>query len=88
MNRRPSFPQHRLDVYRVAVELAQKTREAAKSIPRGDRPLADQMKRAATSTVLLIAEGANPRSEGDRGRFKVQVSCARIAADRARRPRS
>ena len=42
MNRRPSFPQHRLDVYRVAVELAQKTREAAKSIPRGDRPLADR----------------------------------------------
>ena len=59
MSHRPSFPQHRLDVYRVAVELAQKTREAAKSIPRGDRSLADQMKRAATSTVLLIAEGAN-----------------------------
>jgi hypothetical protein len=32
--------------------------------------------------------GLSPRSEGDRGRFKAQVSCARIAADRDRRPRS
>ncbi len=82
MNDRPSFPQHRLDVYRVAVVLARKTREAAKTIPRGDRPLADQMKRAATSTVLLIAEGANRRSPGDkRHRYSLaRGECGELAS--------
>jgi four helix bundle protein len=82
MSDRPSFPQHRLDVYRVAVELAQKAREAARSIPRGDRSLADQMKRSATSTVLLIAEGANRRSPGDkRQRYSLaRGECGELAS--------
>lgn len=82
MKERPSFPQHRLDVYRVAVELAQKVREAAKRIPRGDRSLADQMKRASTSTVLLIAEGANRRSSGDkRQRYSLaRGECGELAS--------
>jgi four helix bundle protein len=82
MSKRPLFPQHRLDVYRVAVELAQHTREAAKSIPRGDRTLADQMKRAATSTVLLTAEGANRRTAGDkRQRYSLaRGECGELAS--------
>lgn len=82
MRDQPSFPHHRLDVYRVAVELAKKAREAAKRIPRGDRSLADQMKRAATSTVLLIAEGANRRSAGDkRQRYSLaRGECGELAS--------
>lgn len=82
VNKRPSFPQHRLDVYAVALELAQKSREAAGSIPRGDRSLADQMKRAATSVVLLIAEGANRRSPGDkRQRYSLaRGECGELAS--------
>ncbi len=82
MSERPSFPHHRLDVYRVALELARKARAASAAIPRGDRSLADQMKRAATSTVLLIAEGANRRASGDkRQRYSLaRGECGEVAA--------
>jgi four helix bundle protein len=76
------FPHHRLDAYRVALELAVLAREVSERIPRGHRNLADQMLRAAVSTVLLIAEGANRRSSGDkRQRFSLaRGECAECAA--------
>ena len=62
----PCFPHHRLDAYRIALEMAAAARRAADRIPRGQRSVADQMMRAAGSTVLLIAEGANRHSTGDK----------------------
>ncbi len=59
-----SFPQHRLDVYNVAVEMAVQAKRVADAIPRGHRNLADQLLRAATSVVLNIGEGANRMSPG------------------------
>ena len=60
------FPHHRLDVYRVSLELAQLVSVVAGLIPRGRRSLADQMIRSSQSTVLLIAEGANRIHRGDK----------------------
>ncbi len=76
------FPHHRLDAYRVALELAVGVRAIADRIPRGHRSLADQMQRASMSTVLLIAEGANRRGAGEkRHRFSLaRGECAECAA--------
>jgi len=76
------FPQHRLEVYRVAVELAAATKRFVDTIPKGHRGLADQAQRAATSTVLLIAEGANRRSGPDkRQRYSLaRGECGELAA--------
>ncbi|MCP4658585.1 MAG: four helix bundle protein, partial [bacterium] len=49
-----------------ALELVAAADRVAAAIPRGRRELADQLKRASTSTVLLIAEGANRRTAGDK----------------------
>ena len=54
------FPHHRLDVYRVALEMAAKANKLAKHIPRGYRSFADHLLRAAGNTVLLTAEGVKP----------------------------
>ena len=54
------FPHHRLDVYRVALEMAAKANKLAKHIPRGYRSFADHLLRAAGNTVLLTAEGGKP----------------------------
>ncbi len=77
-----TFPHNRLDAYRVALELAAAADRLAAAIPRGRRNLADQLKRAATSTVLLIAEGANRRTAGDkRQRFAMaRGECGESAA--------
>jgi four helix bundle protein len=79
---RLQFPHHRLDAYRVALQMAAAARQAADRIPRGHRSLADQMLRAAGSTVLLIAEGANRHSAPDkRHRFAMaQGECGECAA--------
>jgi four helix bundle protein len=57
------FPHEKLDVYRVALEMAALAKELAKEIPRGHRNVADHLQRAADNTVLLIAEGANRRGQ-------------------------
>ena len=77
-----SFPHHRLDAYRVALQMATAAKRAAARVPRGYRTLADQMLRAACSTVLLISEGANRFSAGDkRQRFRMaQGECGECAA--------
>ena len=62
------FPHHKLDVYQVALELMVEVKELTEKVPRGHRNLADHMMRAATNTVLLIAEGANrPEARGTSG---------------------
>lgn len=48
------FPHHKLDAWRVSVELATKGRQLAERIPTGDRDLAAQLRRSSTAAVLLI----------------------------------
>ena len=62
----PSFPHDRLDAYHVALDLLERVHALCERIPRGHRTLADQMLRAASSTLLQIAEGANRRARGDK----------------------
>ena len=77
-----SFPHERLDAYRVALELAGVAKRLAAQIPRGHRSLADHLLRAATNTVLLLAEGANRRGAGEkRQRFvESRGECGEAAA--------
>ena len=63
------FEHERLDVYRAAIEFLIVTDEIAASLPRGRAYLADQLRRAATSIPLNIAEGAGEFSPGDKARF-------------------
>lgn len=66
--RHPHYPfaHQRLDVYRVALEMARRSRELADRVPRGYRSFADQLLRAAGQTVLLIGEGANRYTAGQK----------------------
>jgi four helix bundle protein len=55
----------RLDVYKCAIQfLALSTRLLAR-VPRGHGPLTDQLRRAALSVPLNIAEAAGRTSEAD-----------------------
>ena len=63
------FGHHRLDAYRVAVELFLEVESVAAQLPRGHADLKDQMRRSAAATVRHIAEGANrfePRDKSNR----------------------
>ena len=63
------FVHHRLDAYRVALELYRGVEEFASRLPRGHADLKDQVRRAAAATVRHIAEGANrmhPRDKAAR----------------------
>ena len=77
-----SFPHEKLDAYHVAVEMAALANKLAERIPRGHRSIADHMLRAASNTVLLLAEGANRRGAGQkRQRFvESRGECGEVAA--------
>ena len=76
-----TFPQHRLEVYNVAVEMAVHAKRMADAVPRGHKNLADQLLRAATSVVLNIGEGANRMSPGmKRQRYtEARGECGEVA---------
>jgi four helix bundle protein len=76
------FPHTRLDVFRVALQLAGQAKALADRVPRGYRSFADQLLRAAGSTVLLIGEGANRYSAGaKRQRYsEARGECGEVAA--------
>ena len=61
----------RLDVYQRSIEFLASALRIAERLPRGQAPLADQLRRAAMSIPLNIAEGSgrNPAS-ADRTRFR------------------
>ncbi len=64
------FAHHKLHVWHHARDLAGHGRRLAGSIPRGDRDLADQLRRSATAPTLLIGDGANRLNAGEtRQRF-------------------
>ena len=59
----------KLDVYQCAIKFIGFSLPLLAEIPRGYAPLADQLKRAAMSIPLQIAEGAGKRSQADCRRF-------------------
>lgn len=82
--RSPAYPfaHQRLDVHRVALEMARRSRELADRVPRGYRSFADQLLRAAGQTVLLIGEGANRYTAGQkRQRYtEARGECGEVAS--------
>jgi four helix bundle protein len=63
------FEHERLDVYQAAVQFLALSDTIAGSLPRGRAYLADQLRRAATSISLNIAEGAGEFAPADKARF-------------------
>ena len=59
----------RLDVYQCAVEFLALSSRLVDSLPRGNSGIADQLRRAALSVPLSIAEGAGKPTTADRKRF-------------------
>jgi four helix bundle protein len=76
------FAHHRLDAYRVAVEMADRVDGLVARFPRGHARLADQLRRSAEAVVALTAEGANRYSAGQkRQRFtEARGECGEVAA--------
>ena len=63
------FDHERLDVYTVAVDFLALAHGITSSFSSGHGDLADQLRRAATSIVLNIAEGAGEFSKPEKARF-------------------
>jgi four helix bundle protein len=61
----PSFGFERLDVYQRAVELLCVAAKLVESLPRGNGSLADQLKRAALSIPLNVAEASGRSTRQD-----------------------
>src|SRR4030095_6715972 len=59
----------RLDVYKTALEFRVLADVFANSLGKGRAYLADQLRRAATSVTLNIAEGAGEFAPADKARF-------------------
>ena len=79
---RPRFTHHRLDAYRVALDMAREAETLAARLSGRHRRVADQLGRAAIAVPLLIAEGANRRtSPQKRQRFtEARGECAEVAS--------
>ena len=60
------FPHEKLDAYRVALQMARSAKALAEQIPRGHSSVADHLRRSASNTVLLLAEGANRRGAAEK----------------------
>ena len=58
-----------MDVYRAAIEFLVLADNITEILPRGRAYLADQLRRAALSISLNIAEGAGEFSPPDKARF-------------------
>ena len=63
------FEHERLDVYQAAVQFLVLADTIASALPRGRAYLADQLRRAASSSSLNIAEGAGEFAPADKARF-------------------
>ena len=69
MDETPALDHERLDVYRCATEFLRFALRACAAVPRGDAELRDQLRRAAMSVPLNIAEGSGKASVADRARY-------------------
>lgn len=65
----PRLDHENLDVYRCAIEFLRMALAIVSALPRGESELRSQLKRAAMSIPLNIAEGAGKPSVLDRARF-------------------
>ena len=63
----------KLNVYQFAIRFLPMANELAANIPRPHSSLADQLRRAALSIPLNIAEGSGKTSDADQRRFYVEV---------------
>ena len=63
------FHHERLDAYQTSIEFVIAADTIASHLPRGRHYLADQLRRAATSIALNIAEGAGEFSRKEKSRF-------------------
>jgi four helix bundle protein len=63
------FDHRRLEVYRVAMEFVAEAEPIAEMVAGGRAPLADQLRRAAASICLNIAEGSGEYSSHEKARF-------------------
>ncbi|MBM4319485.1 MAG: four helix bundle protein [Deltaproteobacteria bacterium] len=64
----PKLNHENLDVYQAAISFAVLAVEIMERFPRGHAAMADQLRRAAFSIPLNIAEGYGKRSQADRAR--------------------
>ena len=64
-----TFDHEKLDVYVASIEFVVLADEVVEKLPSGRRYLADQLRRAATSVTLNIAEGAGEFSGNEKARF-------------------
>jgi len=73
----------KLDVYGHALDFMAQADAVANALPRGRAYLADQLRRASTSVVLNLAEGAGEFASADKARFyriarRSAIECAAI----------
>jgi len=61
-----AFPHEKLDAYRIALEMARNAKALVEQISRGHSSVADHLRRSASNTVLLLAEGANRRGAAEK----------------------
>ena len=66
----------RLDAYRVAIELIGSLVEPAAQIRQRDKDLVDQLRRAASSVVLNIAEGRRRQGRDRKHLWRVAAGSA------------
>jgi four helix bundle protein len=65
----PRLDHENLDVYPCALRVLRLALHVTRSLPRAESELRDQLKRAAMSVPLNIAEGAGKPSTADRARY-------------------
>ena len=65
----PPLRHESLDVYRASIDFIALAETVCRSLPRGRRYVSDQLRRAAASIPLNIAEGAGEFSRKDKARF-------------------
>ena len=64
-----SFQHEKLDVYQKSIEFLVRAEELTRELPKGRAYLADQLRRAALSITLNVAEGAGEFAAADKARF-------------------
>jgi four helix bundle protein len=63
------FSHEKLEVYRCSLEFIELVLPLLKQIPKGNREISEQLKRASISLLLNIAEGAGRSAPDDKKRF-------------------